>query len=121
MRNCGISMPAAEAFLMPGEEDFGITAVEALASGKPVIALARGGAAEIVPSCGGLLYEDSKGLAEAIERWESCGAAEVDPSALQAYAAQFSEAEFARQMTKVLFQGDSLERRPYERDSLGLI
>jgi glycosyltransferase involved in cell wall biosynthesis len=27
------------AFLMPGEEDFGITAVEALASGKPVIAL----------------------------------------------------------------------------------
>ena len=26
----------------PGEEDFGITAVEALASGKPVIALAKG-------------------------------------------------------------------------------
>ena len=32
------------AFLLPGEEDFGITPVEALASGKPVIALGRGGA-----------------------------------------------------------------------------
>jgi hypothetical protein len=30
------------AFVMPGEEDFGITMVEALASGKPVIALGHG-------------------------------------------------------------------------------
>ena len=36
------------AFVMPGEEDFGITMVEALASGKPVIALGQGGALEIV-------------------------------------------------------------------------
>ena len=36
------------AFIMPGEEDFGITMVEALASGKPVIALGHGGALEIV-------------------------------------------------------------------------
>src|SRR5262249_36446583 len=38
------------AFLMPGEEDFGITAVEALASGKAVIALGRGGAVESAPA-----------------------------------------------------------------------
>jgi len=37
------------AFLMPGEEDFGITTVEALASGKAIIALGRGGVLEIVP------------------------------------------------------------------------
>src|ERR1039457_6835264 len=37
------------AFLLPGEEDFGMTAVEALASGKPVVALGRGGALETVP------------------------------------------------------------------------
>ena len=36
------------ALLVPGEEDFGMTMVEALASGKPVIALGRGGALEIV-------------------------------------------------------------------------
>ena len=82
---------------MPGEEDFGITAVEAIASGKPVIALARGGALEIVPEFGGLLYDESEGLIQAIERWDQFEP-ELDPRALQAYAAQFSEREFARQM-----------------------
>ncbi len=46
------------AFLMPGEEDFGITMVESLASGKPVIALGRGGAREIVTGGCGILYSD---------------------------------------------------------------
>jgi glycosyltransferase involved in cell wall biosynthesis len=36
------------AFIFPGVEDFGITLVEALTSGTPVIALQKGGAAEIV-------------------------------------------------------------------------
>lgn len=38
----------AEAFIFPQEEDFGITAVEAMASGKPVIAFRGGGALETV-------------------------------------------------------------------------
>ena len=36
------------AFLNPQEEDFGITTVEAMASGRPVIAYKRGGATETV-------------------------------------------------------------------------
>lgn len=38
----------AAAVLLPGEEDFGIVPVEAQACGRPVIALARGGATETV-------------------------------------------------------------------------
>jgi glycosyltransferase involved in cell wall biosynthesis len=45
------------AFLMPGEEDFGMTPVEALASGKPVIAYGRGGALETVPEFGGVFFD----------------------------------------------------------------
>jgi glycosyltransferase involved in cell wall biosynthesis len=97
------------AFLMPGEEDFGITAVEALASGKPVIALGRGGALEIVPEFGGLLYDDPEGLLQAIRHWDEFEY-EVDPPALQAHAAQFSQAEFGRQMKSILFETSIYER-----------
>ena len=95
------------AFLMPGEEDFGITAVEALASGKPVIALGRGGALETVPihqPQGGIFFRDAtdESLREAMERWEQ-RENQVQPRELQAWAAQFSEAEFARKMRAVLF------------------
>jgi glycosyltransferase involved in cell wall biosynthesis len=58
-------------FVQPGEEDFGIAAVEALACGAPVVALGRGGARDIVSGgANGVLYEpdDPAGLAGAIDR-----------------------------------------------------
>jgi len=42
------------AVVFPGEEDFGIVPVEAMASGKPVIAFAKGGALETVRESSGL-------------------------------------------------------------------
>jgi glycosyltransferase involved in cell wall biosynthesis len=39
---------SARFFVLPGEEDFGIAAVEAQAAGRPVLALGRGGALETV-------------------------------------------------------------------------
>src|SRR5262249_40187440 len=62
------------AVLLPGEEDFGIVPVEALASGKPVIALGRGGVLESVPASnprGGFFYSEpgERHLESAIEEF----------------------------------------------------
>ena len=90
-------------FLLPGEEDFGIAAVEALASGKPVVALGRGGALETVPFFGGVFYgaPEDDAIAEAIARLESMEGS-IRPADLQAWAGQFSEEEFMRRMSAVL-------------------
>ncbi len=92
------------ALLLPGEEDFGITPVEALASGKPVIALGRGGALETVPPYGGVFYPEptAESLAAALAEFERTEAS-LRPPELQAWARRFSEAEFARRMAPVLF------------------
>jgi glycosyltransferase involved in cell wall biosynthesis len=89
------------AFLMPGEEDFGMTPVEALASGKPVVALGRGGALETVPDFGGVFYDEPAGLTDAISRLESLEPS-IRPAELQAWARQFSEVEFLRRMSSLL-------------------
>jgi len=91
------------AFLLPGEEDFGMTPVEALASGKPVIALGRGGALETVPLFGGVFFGEptEAALAGALEKFEAMER-EIRPAELQGYARRFSEAEFRRKMTAVL-------------------
>lgn len=95
------------AVLLPGEEDFGIVPVEAIASGKPVIALGRGGVLESVPQHkprAGFFY-GSPGpefLATAVERFEQ-EEASLSPSAIQAAAQRFSEARFQSQMQRFIF------------------
>jgi glycosyltransferase involved in cell wall biosynthesis len=93
--------------LMPGEEDFGIVMVEALASGKPVVALGRGGAREIVPVAdpfGGILYAEpgEEYLIAALHDLES-RLDTIRPDALRAWARRFSEEEFDTRMRDVLF------------------
>lgn len=63
----------ARALVFPAEEDFGITVVEALACGTPVIALNRGGTAETVHNeINGLHFssQSADGIIDAVSRFE---------------------------------------------------
>ena len=66
---------SCKALLFPGEEDFGIVPVEAMACGAPVIGLGRGGLLETVDKYSGKTYTapTAEGLMEAIEEWEARG------------------------------------------------
>ncbi len=84
----------ARAVLLPGEEDFGIAPVEAMACGRPVLALARGGALETVRDgvTGRLLPdEDVETWSEALRLFEP---GDFDPGAIRTHAEQFGAARF---------------------------
>jgi glycosyltransferase involved in cell wall biosynthesis len=84
----------SSAFIHVGEEDFGISMVEALAAGMPVIALNRGGATDIVrDGVDGLLLEQPEVglLREALDRVAS---RRWDPGPLADRAAEFSRERF---------------------------
>ncbi len=87
-------------FVQPGEEDFGIAAVEALACGTPVVALARGGVLDIVRNgVNGVLYEpeDPAGLAGAVRR---AARRKFDYTPLRASALSFGRERFHREFRR---------------------
>ena len=100
----------AHAVLLPGEEDFGIVPVEAMACGRPVIALARGGATEtVVDRSTGLLVEHATpdGFADAMAEslrtpWDS--------AAIRAHAERFSREQFESSLEAILAETLSSER-----------
>jgi glycosyltransferase involved in cell wall biosynthesis len=84
----------AQAVLLPGEEDFGIVPVEAMACGRPVIALARGGTAEtVVHGTTGLLVDTTTSDAFAAAM-ASIASFHLDPSAARSRAEDFAIGRF---------------------------
>lgn len=83
-------LAGCRAFLFPGEEDFGITPLEANACGKPVIAFAGGGALEtIIPGVTGELFREptAQSLANVIGAFDDN---KYDPQTMRRHAEKFS-------------------------------
>lgn len=88
-----------KAFLFPGEEDFGITPVEAQACGRPVIAFGRGGALEtVIERETGVFFSEQTvdSLCNAILRLESM---EFSQEKLRENALRFSKEQFDKNFT----------------------
>ena len=66
------------AFIFPGEEDFGITPLEAQACGRPVLALGAGGALETVVGVNSQEYQAPTGFIP----WNESGDGEVEPTGM---------------------------------------
>jgi glycosyltransferase involved in cell wall biosynthesis len=89
----------ARAFLFPGEEDFGLTPVESMASGTPVIHYNMGGVTESVPDLAGIHYtpQTADGLIFAIESFIK-KENNFDSQAIKTHAKQFDQTRFIKEI-----------------------
>lgn len=117
----------AKAFVFAGCEDFGIALAEAQAWGTPVIALARGGAVDIVrplgsslPSTGVLFPSQSAGdICAAVQHFED-HSHNISPAACRLNASRFSVERFRREMAASFEHAVELNKRPGVQDQLSL-
>lgn len=92
----------AEAFIFPAHEDFGITPVEAMAAGTPVIAYKAGGALDYVkPGVSGEFFDAQtvESLSSALQNFKSSG---YNPAQVSQQAQQFSAAAFKESLARYL-------------------
>jgi len=93
------------ALIFPGEEDFGIVPVEAMASGRPVIAFDRGGARDtVIDGETGLLFKEQsvEGLVAAVREFEARKLYEVSSEKLTAHVRKFSKTAFRQGIERML-------------------
>lgn len=87
-----------KALIFPGEEDFGIVPLEAMASGKPVIAFAKGGALEtVIENQTGIFFNDQnkESLVDAVKRFDI---KKLHPNHIQLHALEFDRNIFKEKL-----------------------
>ena len=90
----------ARAFIHPQEEDFGMTAIESMASGRPVIAYNKGGATEtVIHGVTGELFDEQswEELADILIRFDD---KKYDPAIIRKHAEGFGVGVFAEKMKR---------------------
>ncbi len=95
-------MARCRAFVFPGEEDFGIAPLEAMASGRPVIAYGAGGAVDtIAEGKTGIYFREPtvESLVDAIERFATY---QFHSDEIQRHALQFDEARFRHNLEAIV-------------------
>lgn len=100
-----------KALVFPGVEDFGIVPVEAMATGKPVIAYGKGGALEtVVDGITGIHFhqQTEAALIEAVQKLES-GAVTFEATKIRAHAANFDMPNFRQQLLHFIKTKTGLE------------
>jgi glycosyltransferase involved in cell wall biosynthesis len=93
------------AVLFPGEEDFGIVPVEAMATGKPVIAFGHGGALETVVDRSdlktGVLFSKQK-VDSMVEAFRKLSETEFDPVKIRQFALGFDKEVYKSRMRETV-------------------
>ncbi|XAL98205.1 glycosyltransferase [Phycisphaeraceae bacterium D3-23] len=93
-------MARCKAFVFAADEDFGITPVEAMAAGAPVVALSRGGTSEtVVDGVTGVHFHDqsARAIADAVSIFLR-RAGDFDPAAIRRHAEAFSRQRFLEEI-----------------------
>ncbi|MEW5987147.1 MAG: glycosyltransferase, partial [Chloroflexota bacterium] len=94
-------MAHCRAFLWPGDEDFGIAPIQAMAAGRPVIAYASGGALETVVRGAGRLFAEQS-VAAIMEAVETFDTESVSPAFIRNHAEKFDTGVFKRRLTEFI-------------------
>lgn len=92
----------AIAFIHPQEEDFGITPVESMASGRPVIALRRGGATETVVEGVTGTFFDEQSVEELMDTVLHFDHTAFSPEKIRAHAEQFGLQRFRKELYELV-------------------
>ncbi len=88
-------------FLFPGEEDFGLTALESMAAGKPPIVQQNSGNAEVVTMDTGVVCTALR-VDALVEAMRTLEAKQWDKKVLQSHAKTFDESACVKQWRKII-------------------